>query len=231
MEPSRDSVRSRLVHVAAQLLATEGPDAVTTRSVAVAAGVQAPAIYRLFGDKDGLLDAVAEYGFASYVAQKPSADAEHDSVDGLRAGWELHVGFGVANPALFRLMNTAKRTPTGQATFDAGATVLRDRVRRVARAGRLRVPEPRAVSLIAAAGVGVVFTLIDQPADSRDEGLADLAWQAICRTILVDAADGAAAEPATAAVTLRAALPGLPHFTAHDSALLDAGLDRIAGTA
>ncbi|WP_338419811.1 TetR family transcriptional regulator [Streptomyces klenkii] len=32
----------------------------TTRAVAAAAGVQAPAIYRLFGDKDGLLEAVAE---------------------------------------------------------------------------------------------------------------------------------------------------------------------------
>jgi len=231
MEQSRDLVRARLIDVAAHLLATEGPDAVTTRSVAVAAGVQAPAIYRLFGDKDGLLDAVAEHGFASYVAQKPPADAANDPVDGLHAGWDLHIGFGLAHPALFRLMHTAKKTPTGQAAFDAGAAVLRDRVRRVARAGRLRVPEPRAVSLIAAVGTGVVLTLIDQPADSRDEALADLAWGAVCRTILAGTPDVIAAEPATAAVTLRAALPSLPHFTAHESALLGDWLDRIAGAA
>ncbi len=38
---SRDRTRAQLVEVAAKLLATEGPDAVTPRSVALAAGVQA----------------------------------------------------------------------------------------------------------------------------------------------------------------------------------------------
>ncbi|MDQ2795770.1 MAG: TetR/AcrR family transcriptional regulator, partial [Actinomycetota bacterium] len=47
-----------MIDVAARLLQEEGPAAVTTRGVALAAGVQAPAVYRLFGDKDGLLEAV-----------------------------------------------------------------------------------------------------------------------------------------------------------------------------
>ena len=223
LPPSRDAVRTRLVEVAAHLLATEGPDAVTTRSVAVAAGVQAPTIYRLFGDKNGLLDAVAEHGFASYVAQKPPVDTGDDPVADLRAGWDLHVGFGLANPALFRLMHTAKRTPEGQATIDAGTAVLRRRVARVARAGRLRVPERRAVALIHAAGTGVVFALLDEP----DDTLADLTWQAVCTTVLTDARAPKPAAPVTAAVTLRAALPDLTVFTAAESALLGDWLDRI----
>src|SRR5690242_21205053 len=77
-ESSRDRTRAQLVEVASELLATQGPDAVTTRSVALAAGVQAPTIHRLFGDKSGLLDAVAEHGFASYVACKPPVDAGAD---------------------------------------------------------------------------------------------------------------------------------------------------------
>src|SRR6204780_613444 len=93
---SRDRTRAQLVEVAAHLLATDGPDAVTTRSVALAAGVQAPTIYRLFGDKNGLLDAVVVHGFASYVEQK-HLDLDADPVESLRAGWELHVGFGLAN--------------------------------------------------------------------------------------------------------------------------------------
>lgn len=227
-QPSRDVVRARLVEVAAHLLATEGPDAVTTRSVALAAGVQAPSIYRLFGDKDGLLDAVAEHGFASYVAQKPPVDADADPVEGLRAGWNLHVGFGLANPALFRLMHTARRTPDGQATVEVGMAVLQQRVRRVARAGRLRVPEQRAVALVHAAGTGVVFTLIDQPLDERDESLADLAWEAVCTTMLIDPHTAEPSGPTAAAVTLRAALPDLTAFTAHESALLGDWLERIA---
>ena len=148
---SRDRTRAQLVEVAARLLATEGPDAVTTRSVALAAGVQAPTIYRLFGDKNGLLQAVAEHGFMSYVAGKHPIEAGDDPVENLRAGWELHVGFGLANPELFRLMHTVLGTPRSQAAAATGAAVLQARVHRVAEAGRLRVTERRAVELIRAA--------------------------------------------------------------------------------
>ena len=154
---SRDLLRTRLIEMAADLLASDGADSVTTRSVAAAAGVQAPMIYRLFGDKDGLLAAVAEHGFATYMLQKRPVDADDDPVVGLRRGWELHIGFGLANPALFRLMHTMLRTPGGQASADAGGEVLRERVHRVALAGRLRVPERTAVELIRSAGTGVVM--------------------------------------------------------------------------
>jgi len=224
---ARAVTRSRLVEVAAELLATEGPAAVTTRSVALAAGVQAPMIYRLFGDKEGLLDAVAEHGFASYVAQKPPVDAHDDPVRGLRAGWELHVGFGVANPALFRLMHTAVQTADGRAIIESGIRVLHERVRRVARAGRLRVTEKRAVEFIHAAGTGVVFALINQPEDDRDESLADLAWESVCMTILVDPPEAAPDLPGAAAVTLNAALPELTAFSPGERALLGEWLDRV----
>jgi AcrR family transcriptional regulator len=226
---SRDLTRAHLVEVAARLLADGGPDAVTTRSAALAAGVQAPTIYRLFGDKNGLLQAVAEHGFTSYVAQKHS-DPDADPVENLRAGWELHIGFGLANPELFRLMRALLRTPGGQAMTAAGAEVLRTRVRRVAEAGRLRVSERRAVDLITSAGTGVVFTLIDQPVDERDPGLAATAWAAVCAAILVEDRAAAVASPAAAAVTLRAALPELGSLTGAERVLLGEWLDRIAAS-
>jgi AcrR family transcriptional regulator len=224
----RDRTRAQLVQVAAELLATEGPDAVTTRSVALAAGVQAPTIYRLFGDKNGLLGAMVEYGFASYVARKHPVDTDADPVAGLHAGWELHVGFGLANPELFRLMHTALRTPASQAVAATGAGVLQARVHRVAEAGRLRVTERRAVELIHAAGTGVVLTLIDQAEDERDDTLADTAWQSVCATILTGRGTAASKGPAAAAVTLRAALPDLTALTPAERALLGDWLDRIA---
>jgi AcrR family transcriptional regulator len=222
-----ESTRDRLVQVAARLLATQGPDAVTTRSVALAAGVQAPAIYRLFGDKNGLLDAVVHDGFAGYVARKAPVDTDGDPIVGLRAGWRLHVGFGLANPELFRLMHTALRTPDGRAIAAAGIEILRARVRRVAETGRLRVTERRAVDLIHAAGTGVVLTLIGQAEDERDEALADTAWDSIRTTILTDTPADGVAGPAAAAVTLRAALPGLTALTPAERALLGDWLDRI----
>ena len=226
----RDRTRAQLVEVAARLLATEGPDAVTTRAVALAAGVQAPTIYRLFGDKNGLLDAVAEHGFASYLAQKPPVGTDGDPVDSLRAGWELHVGFGLANPELFRLTAAALRTPQGQAAAAAGTGILRARVHRVAEAGRLRVTERRAVDLVQAVGTGVVLTLIDQAPGERDNALADTAWESVCAAILTDPGTATVTGPTAAAVTLRAALPGLAALTAAERALLGDWLDRIAGS-
>ena len=225
--PARDSTRARLVEVAAQLLATQGPDAVTTRSVAEAADVQAPTIYRIFGDKAGLLDAVAEFGYARYMAQKHPVDVDDDPVDNLRAGWELHIGFGLENPELFRLMHTTVASPEGQAVADAGGAVLLERVRRVAKAGRLRVAEHRAVELIRSAGTGVVFTLIDQPRETRDASLADLAWAAVAAVILTEAAP-TVSSAAAAAVTISASLSELQGFTESERALLGEWLDRIA---
>ena len=97
---ARDDTRARIVSAAIALLASGGRDTVTTRSVAGAAGVQAPTIYRLFGDKSGLLDAVAEHGFAVYLKEKKNQVGEFgpDPVANLRVGWDLHIGFGLANP-------------------------------------------------------------------------------------------------------------------------------------
>ena len=83
----RRGTRANLVEVAAQLLREQGPTGVTTRAVAQAAGVQAPTIYRLFGDKDGLLDAVAEHVFATgavlTLLALPPQDRELDLADAM----------------------------------------------------------------------------------------------------------------------------------------------------
>src|SRR5437660_5036181 len=96
--------RERIVTAAAELLEAGGPDAISTRAVAAAAGVQPPTIYRLFGDKQGLLDVVAAHGFASYLATKTIREPTGDPVADLRAGWDEHVELGLAKPALYRLM-------------------------------------------------------------------------------------------------------------------------------
>src|SRR6202044_1126858 len=105
---TRSSTRERIVDVAARLLGEGGQAAVTTRGVAERAGVQAPTIYRLFGDKDGLLDAVAEHVMTGFTAAKASAAAaaaaDVDPLDDLRHGWDMTIDFGLANPELFVLL-------------------------------------------------------------------------------------------------------------------------------
>src|SRR6202012_1491465 len=96
------------------------------------AGVQPPAIYRLFGDKDGLLDAVAEHVMAQFAPAKTAAaqPASADGVDPLEdlpAGWRSQVAFGVANPALFRLLSDPTRV-AGSPGAQQGRRVLEARV-------------------------------------------------------------------------------------------------------
>jgi len=225
---SRERTRVQLVEVAARVLAAGGPEAVTTRAVALAAGVQAPTIYRLFGDKNGLLDAVVERGFASYVARKPPVEAHVDPVESLRAGWELHIGFGMENPWLFRLMHTALRTPEGRAIAARGTGILEARVHLVAEAGRLCVTEQRAADLIRAAGTGVVFTLIDRAGDEQDHLLADAAWEAVSAAILTDPHTASTPGPGAAAVPLRGALLAPAMLAPAERALFGDWLDRVA---
>ena len=225
IDDSRNETRTKLVEVAARLLRDQGPAAVTTRAVAQAGGVQAPTIYRLFGDKEGLLDAVAEHAFATYVTGKVLAADDGDPVDDLRAGWDAHIGFGLANAGLFGLLTDPGRGRRSPATA-AGIEVLRTRVRRVAAIGRLRVPERRALEMIHAAGTGAVLALLATPGPERDLGLADAMWDALAQAIFTEVPALATGDAAAAAVTFRTVVPELPHLTDAERALLAEWLDR-----
>src|ERR1700761_2720557 len=89
---------------AAGLLETGGVDAVSTRAVAAAAGIQPPTLYRQFGDKDGLLDAVTSFVLREYLADKRRLLAESgDPVTDLRGLWDQHVEFGFTRPDCYQL--------------------------------------------------------------------------------------------------------------------------------
>ena len=230
--PSRRAdTRARIIDVAARLLQEQGPAAVTTRGVAEAAGVQAPAIYRLFGDKDGLLEAVAEHVMATYVSAKAaivqSASSEEvDPLGDLHSGWQMQIDFGVANPALFRLFSDPERVLQSPAA-QSGRRVLESRVHRVAESGRLRVSERRAVDLIQAAGIGTIQTLLATPPERRDAGLAESMFEAVLRQILVDAPGGTGNGSIATAVAFRAITPQLGVLTEAERRLLAEWLDRV----
>ena len=222
--------RDRILNAAARLLQEEGPTAVTTRAVAQAAGVQAPAIYRLFGDKDGLLEAVAEQAIAEFAAHKRVlVDAAEtggvDPLEDLHAGWDMQLEFGLANPSLFALMTVPGRAQESQAARSA-QEVLRARVRRVAAAGRLRVGEELAVDLIRAAGSGAVIAILSKPDGDRDMRVADEMWSAVLARILTDVPPVKERDAVTAAVTLRALVPQLDALSGAERGVLAEWLDR-----
>jgi AcrR family transcriptional regulator len=224
--------RDRIIEAAAMLLTEGGRDAVSTRAVSAAAGVQAPTIYRIFGDKQGLLDAVGAYGMATYLRSKATNPVTADPVADLRRGWDLHVGFGLANPAFYTLIYGDPRPGTEPPAAREAAAILAGIVRRIAEAGRLRVSEDRAANLVHAAGRGTTLMLIAQPPDRRDLALSTIARDSIIATVTTDSAavtspDGRATGAVAHAVALRAALPRTDGLTERERDLLGEWLDRI----
>ena len=219
--------RSRIMAAAADLLAAGGADAATTRAVADAAGVQAPTIYRLFGDKQGLLEAVAERALADYVDTKSRRVPDADPLTDLRAGFDAHVAFGLANPAISALINA----PQGQVSraARAGIAVLRERVRRVAQTGRLRVSEERAVDLLHAMGTGTLVTLLQKPPGERD-ALFSAAREAVFAAILDEQSPAVPSGVAGMVSALRAGLDDLAVLTPGERHLLSELLHRIANS-
>ncbi len=231
----RGDTRERIVRSAAALLAAGGRDAVSSRAVAAAAGVQAPTIYRLFGDMRGLLDAVIGVTLSAYVREKAGGERAGDPVEDLRHGWDLNIAFGLANPAIYQLMYGDPRPGAALSAVVEGGELLRALVARVAEAGRLRVGVDRAVQMIRAAGSGVTLTLIGTAPAERDPALSTTTREAILAAIIADepapetTAGGGLNRAAQRAVALKAVLAEVQaEFTPGERTLLAEWLDAIA---
>ena len=227
------SIRERIVRVTAELLAHGGREAASTRAVSVAAGVQPPTIYRQFGDMRGLLDAAARETFAAYVREKADRKPTDDPLEDLRRGWDLHVSFGLANPAVYALIYSDRSASATTLAAQDGLAILEGLVTRVAQAGRLRVGVAHAARLIAAAGEGVTSALINTPPEARDPQLSASMREAVLSAITI-----AQPEPnpmpdsqrvAAYAVALRAVLLEAPSvLSSAERPLLEEWLERLA---
>jgi AcrR family transcriptional regulator len=233
---SRDETpdaRARILRAASELLATGGRSAVTTRAVSASARVQAPTIYRHFGDMQGLLDAVARDTLATYAREKGSRPLTNDPVEDLRRAWDLHIAFSLAHPDVLALLYSA---PSYRPVIREGVALLQGLVARVAEAGRLRVDIAHATNLIHAAGTGVTLTLAAAPPDERDPQLSETVREAILAAITVpgSAANEGHKAPGTEqvavhAIALRALLTETPSvLSPAERQLLSDWLDRLA---
>ncbi|GII61096.1 TetR family transcriptional regulator [Sphaerisporangium krabiense] len=222
----RERTRQKVIEAAIGLLESGGRDAVTTRAVAEAARVQPPAIYRLFGDKDGLLDAVAEHGLAAFLATKRPPDPR-DPVEDLRTGWDVAVEFGLANPALYTLMHS-EPTKATSAAFKAGMEILMGRIRNLAAAGLLRVEEELAAQVIHATARGAVLTWLSLPEDRRDPALLTTLRESMVAAVTSERPAVEDTGPAGAARALRASLPDQTVLSGAERHLLREWLDRLA---
>jgi AcrR family transcriptional regulator len=162
------NARDRLLNAAAQLLDEAKGKPVSTRAVCDLAGVQAPTLYHHFGSKQGLFDAVVEYGFGQYI--RGTNPRGGDPVDDLRHGWDDHVRYGLDNPSFYVLLYGRIAPGEPCAVTSVAEAKLLELLTEIARQGRLRVTPAVAAGQFVAANVGMTLHLIAQP-----EGRADLA--------------------------------------------------------
>jgi AcrR family transcriptional regulator len=224
-----------MLEAAAELLRTGGLDGVSTRSVAAAAGVQPPTIYRQFGDKEGLLDAVVRYVLAKYLQDKRRAPLTDDPVQDLRESWDLHVDFGLTHPDCYLLAYVQPRPgrmpSLARETFD----LLQELIARIADQGALRMSVNRATALMHAAALGHVVSQIRVPPEERDPQLSEIAWQNAIAGIITDegAQRSTPSDLPGRAVALREALRGNADgaLTTSEQTLMAEWLDRLADRA
>jgi AcrR family transcriptional regulator len=228
-------LRERIVHAAADLLSSGGRDAVSTRAVSAAAGVQAPAIYRQFGDMQGLIQAAAREVLTRHVRQKKARPPSADPVEELRRGWDGHVAFGLANPAAYALMYGEAAATEAEPGEDDGYAILQALIARIAEAGRLRVGVPHATRLVHAAARGVTLSLLTSPPTERDPRLSDAMRDVVLDAIIgapVSKSSGRGDRVAPRAVALRAVLSESGDvLTPSEQQLLGEWLERLAGHA
>ncbi len=234
-EPSASPHRDRILQAALALLTAGGRDAITTRAVAEAAGVQPPVLYRLFRDKRGLLDAVTDFGFALYLSEKRPPQPKEDLVQFLREGWARHVDFGLSHPELYLLMYADPHPASGSRSARLAHPGLQAHMQSLAAAGRLCVPVRRAVDLFHAAACGVVMTLLARSVPERDLALSHAACEAALASFLTVRPLTPDPTLAVAANMLRARIldsaagpqPSSHRFTGAETTLLLEWLDRF----
>jgi AcrR family transcriptional regulator len=103
---TKDELCGKVVKLAADILKSEGPEALTVRRIAHDSGASTQLIYTLFGGKFGLIDCLYRQGFhllrdhlaACYVPENPRATLEA-MIRGYR-------DFAFKNPAFFTIMYT-----------------------------------------------------------------------------------------------------------------------------
>lgn len=161
-------LRNALVSEALQLLEQEGHSDFSLRDLARRVGVSAAALYAHFADKSALLAAIATAGFIRLRAALDAAIRnDADPGDQFLHMGSAYVRFGVAHPALYKLMFASEELPARrgeypdlQAAADAAFGLLTDMLERMQRRGILRAGDPEADGLSVWAHVHGLASLI-----------------------------------------------------------------------
>jgi AcrR family transcriptional regulator len=145
---------------ALELLRAGGPAALTTRAVCECAGVTAPTLYHHYGDKDGLLRAVAQAELLAMFARKQGMKSTGKPLKDLKRGWDDWVEFAIEQPHLVRALQASGGTTT-QALREAAEAIAAGRLAKLAMTTPLVLDAPTAARVLVAGANAVVQMLLD----------------------------------------------------------------------
>jgi AcrR family transcriptional regulator len=157
-----DPVGSTLLRAASDLLAAEGPGALTVRRIASEAGVSTMNVYSRFGGKDGVVEHLFVEGFTRLAEGMRAVVATEDPIADMTSCGLSYRQFAIDNPTLYSVMFdrvVADFQPSVDAQSIAGSTLelLAARIERAMSAGLLRPADRlRTAALVWATCHGVV---------------------------------------------------------------------------
>lgn len=161
-------LRNALVSEGLALLEQQGHANFSLRDLARRVGVSAAALYAHFADKDALLAAIATAGFTRLRAAVQAAlRGDQDPLDQFLRMGQAYVSFGMAQPALYKLMFTSEELPAKRDAFPeleaaAGAAFdsLTGQLAQMQQSGAMRAGDPQADGLTVWAHIHGLTSLI-----------------------------------------------------------------------
>ena len=175
-KPRRGKVtRDKIIEVAENLIAQQGPDGFQLQNVTEQLGITPPAIYNHFKDREDLVAHIAEKGgkMLAAVMRRNSGD---DILTSLRRNARRYVDFLVDNPAHARIIlwDLARRGTSGWRGLAASNMEMRERMRSAFEAAAER-GEIRPISietylqyLYIGTAAGAIWTDHDYPGPGND---------------------------------------------------------------
>ncbi len=113
-----EALRLKLLDRAGELIAADGPKALSLRKLAADAGTSTTAVYSLFGSKPDLVNALYTEGFRRFGARMAGVPRTGDAVDDLVALGVAYRTSALADPNLYGIMFT-KSIPGFEPNEDA----------------------------------------------------------------------------------------------------------------
>jgi AcrR family transcriptional regulator len=185
--------RREILDAASSLLYEGGAEGLTIRRLALRCGYTAPAIYHIFGDKAGLLDAILREAIDELIKRIDNVPDHSEPKERLRMQFREIVRFGREHPTNYRLIE-ALRPEQVPPVIDVADTERRFAapIQHMVREGNL----PLDPELFRQALWALLHGAISLPASRPDvdwrEGFEEVAFDALLSGLLNGAGSGSA---------------------------------------